>query len=266
MERSTALIAGVGLADRARKSRWPARLDVAQGATGLVLALFMWGHMFFVSSILFGKDAMWTITKLFEGYFFFGRSYPWVVSIAVAGVAALIVVHAALALRKFPSNYRQLATWRAHMKMMAHEDTTLWFWQVVTGFAMFFLAPVHIYVMLSRPDRIGPFESADRVWSDHFWPIYLLLLLAVELHGGIGLYRLAVKWGWVSGPDADRTRVRLKRLKWAITVFFLALGLATLAAYVKIGIEHQDRYGERYTPVKLDPVPQPSRSPGMTRP
>jgi fumarate reductase subunit C len=251
MDRSNALIAGVGLANRTRKSRWPARLDVTQSVTGLVLALFMWGHMFFVSSILLGKEAMWTITKLFEGYFFFGRSYPWVVSIAVAGIALLIVVHAALALRKFPANFRQAATWRAHMGMMAHEDTTLWFWQVITGFAMFFLAPVHIYVMLSRPDRIGPFESSDRVWSDHFWPLYILLLLAVELHGGIGLYRLAVKWGWVSGVNADRTRVRLKRLKWAITVFFLALGFATLAAYVKIGIEHQGHYGERYVPAQV---------------
>ena len=72
MERSSPLIAGVGLADRARKSRWPARLDLTQSATGLVLVLFMWGHMFFVSSILISKDAMWTITKFFEGYFFFG--------------------------------------------------------------------------------------------------------------------------------------------------------------------------------------------------
>jgi hypothetical protein len=27
-----------------------------------------------------------------------------------------------------------------------------------------------------------------------------------------------------------------------------SLGFATLAAYMKIGIEHQDRYGERYCP------------------
>ncbi len=76
MESSNHLIAGVGLAGTARKSRWPARLDLVQSGTGLVLALFMWGHMFFVSTILISKDAMWTITKFFEGYFFFGRSYP----------------------------------------------------------------------------------------------------------------------------------------------------------------------------------------------
>jgi succinate dehydrogenase subunit C len=253
MDRTSPLIAGVGLADRARKSAWPARMDLAQSLTGLALVLFMWGHMFFVSSILLGKDAMWTVTKFFEGYFIFGRSYPWVVSIVVAAVIALVAVHAALALRKFPSSYRQYAAFRGHAKMMRHADTTLWLWQVATGFALFFLASVHLYVMLSKPDRIGPFESADRVWSDHFWPLYILLLLAVELHAGIGLYRLAVKWGWVGGGDAAAARVRLKRIKWAITVFFLALGFATLAAYVKIGIEHADRYGERYVPAHVTP-------------
>ena len=119
-------IAGVGLANATRKSRWPARLDLTQSLTGLVLALFMWGHMFFVSSILLGNDAMWTITKFFEGYFFFGRSFPVIVSFVVAGVIALIVVHAFLAVRKFPINFRQFTTFRSHMKMMRHEDTTLW--------------------------------------------------------------------------------------------------------------------------------------------
>jgi fumarate reductase subunit C len=137
---------------------------------------------------------------------------------------------------------------RLHMQGMRHEDTTLWFWQALTGFALFFLASMHLYVMLAHPDRIGPWESADRVWSEHYWPLYIALLLAVEVHGGIGLYRLAVKWGWLGARDPATTRRRLKRLKWAITAFFLILGFATLAAYVKIGIEHADRAGERYVP------------------
>jgi len=248
MANRNAIIAGVGLADAPRKSRWPARLDVIQSGTGLLLALFMWGHMFFVSSILISNDAMWTITKFFEGYFFFGRSYPVIVSIVVAAVIAMLVAHAFLAVRKFPINYRQFSLFRSHMKMLQHEDTTLWFWQVITGFALFFFAAPHLYIMLTHPEMIGPFESGDRVWTGHYWPLYILLLLAVELHGGIGLYRLAVKWGWLASPDPDATRRRLKRLKWAITAFFLVLGFATLAAYVKIGIEHADRAGERYVP------------------
>jgi fumarate reductase subunit C len=244
-------IAGVGLANAARKSRWPARLDLAQSLTGLVLALFMWGHMFFVSSILLGKDAMWTITKFFEGYFFFGKSYPVIVSLVVAVVIALLVAHAFLAVRKFPINYRQYATYRSHMKMMRHEDTTLWAWQAFTGFALFFLAAPHVYIMLTNPGLIGPFESSDRVWTGHYWPLYILLLLAVELHAGIGLYRLAVKWGWFEGSDPNATRKRLKTLKWALTVFFLALGFTTLAAYIKIGIAHAPSYGEPYVPASL---------------
>jgi fumarate reductase subunit C len=102
--------------------------------------------------------------------------------------------------------------------------------------------------MLVNPDRIGPFESADRVWSDHFWILYLVMLFVVEIHGGVGLYRLAVKWGFFSGKDVLRARRRLRAVKWGITVFLIVLGLATLAAYVKIGIEHAPDYGERYAP------------------
>ena len=251
MNTNSEVIAGVGLGSATKKSLWPARLDWAQSVSGLVLALFMWGHMFFVSSILISKDAMWTITKMFEGYFFFGKAYPGIVSVVVAVIIVLLVVHAALAVRKFPINYRQYKTFRGHMQLMRHEDTTLWYWQVVTGFAMFFLAAPHLFQMLTQPGRIGPFESADRVWSDRYWPLYILLLLAVEMHGGIGLYRLCVKWQWFAGSDPNATRKRLKTLKWAITVFFLVLGFATLAAYIKIGIDHAPDYGQPYVPASV---------------
>src|SRR6267143_454337 len=154
MNNQVDVIAGVGLDQRTRKSHWPARLDFVQSASGLFLGLFMWGHMAFVSTILFSNDAMW-----------------WV--------------------------------------------------QAWTGFALFFLASVHLYQMLMHPGDIGPYESAERVWSGRWWPLYLVLLFAVELHGGVGLYRLAVKWGWFEGDDPKRTRTMLKRLKWAITIFFL---------------------------------------------
>jgi fumarate reductase subunit C len=248
MNSNREILLGAGLADRVHRSSWPARLDLAQSASGLILVLFMWAHMFFVASILVSRDVMWKVTKFFEGYFFFGQSHPVIVSAVVAVVCVLFIGHALLAMRKFPVSYRQFGTYCGHMHAMQHEDTTLWFWQVFTGFAMFFLASVHLYLMLTRADRIGPFESADRVWSDHLWPLYLLLLLSVEFHGGIGLYRLAVKWGLLGTANPNLVRRRLKTLKWSITVFFLALGLATLAAYIKIGIEHRDHYGERYLP------------------
>jgi len=256
MYEGSALGRTASLARVNRKSRWPARLDWLQSVSGLILALFMWGHMFFVSSILLGKDAMWVITKMFEGYFFFGKAYPVIVSCVVAVVFALFIGHAALALRKFPINYGQYRVYRDHMSMMHHEDTTLWWWQVVTGFAMFFLASVHLYQMLMHPGLIGPLESGERVWSGRWWPLYLILLFSVELHGGIGLYRLAVKWGWFEGKDPKATRGNLKKLKWGLSIFFIVLGLTTLAAYVKIGYENRDETGLRYTPAWLQDPPQ----------
>jgi fumarate reductase subunit C len=97
------------------------------------------------------------------------------------------------------------------MKMMKHGDTTLWFWQIFTGFAMFFLGSVHLYVIMTHPAEIGPYASSDRVWSEFMWPLYILLLLAVEFHGSIGLYRLAVKWGWFDGKNPRASRKILKK-------------------------------------------------------
>ena len=68
-------------------------------------------------------------------------------------------------------------------------------------------------------------------------------LVAAEIHGGIGLYRLAVKWG-----DLAASRARLRRARQAFSAFFIALGLVTLAAYIDLGRAHADRAGERYTP------------------
>jgi fumarate reductase subunit C len=239
---------GVSVPARPRRSRWPARMDLMQSLSGLALGLFMWGHMFFVSSILFGKDAMWVVAKAFEGYFFFGRSYPGLVSIVVGSIAALLVLHAFLAMRKFPASWRQYQAFGEQRRMLKHDDTSLWWLQVLTGFALFFLAFPHLYQMLMHPGAIGPYESGNRFWSGRWWPLYLVLLFAVELHGGIGLYRLAVKWGWLQGADPAAGRRRLKTLKWALTAFFLLLGLATFAAYMKIGYEQRGRGGESYTP------------------
>ena len=100
------------------------------------------------------------------------------------------------------------------------------------------------------PGAIGPYESAARVWHG-WWPLYLVLLLAVELHGGIGLYRLAVKWGWFEGADPAASRRRLRTAKWLLTAFFLVLGLFTLAAYLRIGQEQQHLVNPVYTPAWL---------------
>jgi len=236
----------LGKSIEGKKSRMPARLDYLQGATGLFLALFLKAHIISVSMILISKDAMYASTKFYEGSFIFSEPQPVLVSFMAAFVFIIFITHAALGMRKLPINFRQWQVYRTHMKMMKHSDTSMWFVQAITGFIMFFLGSAHLFMMMTKAHEIGPYASADRMWSDFMWPFYLILLLAVELHGSIGLYRLCVKWGWFEGKNAKETRARLIKIKWAIIAFFLTLGLLTLAAYMKIGYDHRHNVGERY--------------------
>ena len=227
-----------------QSSPWPARLDFLQSVSGLALALFMLLHAFFVASILLGADAMWAVARFFEGTFLFGRPVPWLVSLLAAGVFALFVLHAWLALRKFPTDWRQHAAYWRHMREMRHGDSTLWFVQVITGFGMFFLVPVHLYEMLMHPELIGPYESADRLWSGRVWPLSLAMLFLVQVHLGAGLYRLAVKWLGLGNGQ----RRALRRFATAFVLFFLTLGLFSTAAYIRLGMAHAPNAGEPYVP------------------
>ena len=71
-----------------KKSRMPAKLDYFQSASGLILGLFMWGHMLMVSSILISKDFMYAVTKFFEGSFIIEGGAP----ILVSGFALFIFI------------------------------------------------------------------------------------------------------------------------------------------------------------------------------
>jgi len=225
-----------GAAPETRASRWPARLDLIQSLTGLALAAFLGVHLLLDSAILFGPEAANWVAKFFEGEPFFGRGYPGIVSAAAAGLLILIVVHAALALRKFPHDYRQYHAFRAHMGHFRHGDTRLWWWQVVTGFLLFFLAAPHLYVVITQPEAIGAVPSARRVFEGRAWLLYALLLPAALFHAAAGVYRLTVKWGWPSARDGSAPRAGIRRAVWGVAFAYLAIGVAALGAYVGFGM------------------------------
>ncbi len=218
-----------------KKSKLPARLDFWQSATGLFLGLFMIAHMFLVSSILLGEEVMYKVTKFFEGSMIFHQEKPFIVSIVAAIVIVAFVTHAFLALRKFPTNLQQFRIFKTHKSLMKHGDTSLWWIQACSGFALFFLASVHLFVVLTQPSTIGPNASAYRFVHQHFWILYIFLLFAVELHASIGLYRLCVKWGWFENLGLQT----LRNIKKGMSVFFIVLGLLTFGAYVKIGLSQK---------------------------
>lgn len=237
-------------ADRVTPSRRTAKLDFLQSATGVILGSFIWFHLFFDSSIIIGKEAMYHMAKALEGSFLDpeGHGYPILVSMAAASIFVVFIAHAGLALRKFPANWHQFQLFHKHSTELNHEDTSAWSVQVLTGFTMFFLGSMHLLYMIFFPGGIGPHLSAERMYSQGMWLFYLILLFAVVLHAGIGLYKVCVKWGLLMGKDPRVGRVRLKTFFRILSGIFLVLGVVSIVIYGKIGHENRNQKGVRYVP------------------
>ncbi|MCE9792012.1 fumarate reductase cytochrome b subunit [Shewanella indica] len=210
--------------------RWGGWLDLGQSASGVLLALFLWTHLLLVSSILLGAPAMEWVARNMELSFLSddGHGYPWVVSLIAIAVAGLALLHVLMALHKLPLSLRQQKVLKQQLVQIDHGDTRLWVWQAATGVVILLLLPVHLWLVGSAPETIGPQGSADRIWNQYAWALYLPLLLTVELHAAIGLYRVALKWG--AARDLN-SRARLRKIKTILSVAFIAVGLASLLAF-----------------------------------
>jgi len=230
----------------------PARLDLTQSVTGLILALFIAGHILFEASILISNEMMYKVTIMFEGYYFFGETYPGIITFLAAAISVVFIIHAAIALRKFPDNYRQHKAMKEHIVRMKHEDTSLWIIQLTTGFIMFFIGSVHLYIMMANPSNIGPFASSFRVVYEHMGPLYFLLLLSVVSHAFIGLYRLAMKWGFMEGENTKVSRARFKFLMKTLITIYIVVGTASLAKYTYIGLTHDFSEVKKYKSKIID--------------
>lgn len=200
--------------------------ELVSGGSGLLLALFMWGHMVLVGSILTGEVGFdWMAVQL-EVWF--------IAQPAVVAVFVLFMVHAVLAARKIPAQLeerRQLLKLSKDLRSQAHIESLLWIWQVRTGLIVLVLGSFHLVLLgvdVLTPlfgERLGIEASTSlaRVQAG-LWLPYAILLIAVEFHASVGLYRLAVKWGLF----ARLGRETLKRIEQVILWVFLGLGALIL--------------------------------------
>ena len=227
-------------------NKMPAKLDFLQSATGLILAIFIMGHILFEASILVSNEMMYRVTLMFEGYYFFGERYPGIISFLAAAIGSIFILHAAIAIRKFPASYREYKIISEHTRRMKHEDSYLWMIQVITGFMMFFIGSVHLYIMMTQPSNIGPFASSSRVVDQFMGPLYFMLLLSVVSHAFIGLYRLALKWGFMEGKNTKKSRAIFKFLMKSMIAIYIIVGLSSLAKYTYIGFTHNFSDGVKY--------------------
>jgi len=220
--------------------------ELISGGSGLVLALFMWGHIVFVGSILTGRRGFdWLATTL-EHYY--------IAQPTVAAIFTLFLVHAVFAARKIPAQLRERrqvrelakglnASGREHVEsrrdsspFVPHLESLLWIWQVRTGMIILVLGSFHLVLLgldiytplFGAGAGIESATSLARVGAG-LWLPYSILLLCVEFHASVGLYRLAVKWGSGRLPHR-RTLHRIERV-----IFWVVLGLGSLTLLVLAG-------------------------------
>ncbi len=229
-------------ADAARRQVW---YELASGLTGLALALFMWGHMVLVGSILTGARGFDWLASSLEHYYI---AQPTVVIVLV-----LFIVHAVMAARKVPAQLKErkmvaelgkdLKAFgkgfpghaRGDERFKPHLESMLWIWQIRTGMIILVLASFHLLLvsfdvlgagLYGLYDGVGieAVRSLARVQGG-LWMLYAVLLLCVEFHASVGMYRLAIKWG----VGARLGRPTLHRIEQVLLWFFLGLGVVVLA-------------------------------------
>ena len=160
-----------------------AYLDWLQALTGTGLILFMWSHMVLVASVNLGAGAMNTIARFFED------TYMAQVGGPLIGITFLL--HFVLAARKVPFRSEQQSVIWKHGRLLRHTDTWLWLVQVVTAMIILIMGSIHMWTVLTDLP-ITAAKSAARVQGGFWLVFYLILLPMVELHVGIGFYRIGV--------------------------------------------------------------------------
>jgi len=204
-------------------SRASAYLDWLQMLTGAGLVLFMWCHMVLVASVNLGADAMNTLAIFFE------ETYMAQVGGPMIGFTFLL--HFILAARKVPFRMEQQATIWKHSRVLHHTDTWLWLIQAFTAMVILIMGSIHMWTVLSTLP-ITAAKSAARIQGGFWLVFYLILLPMVELHVGIGFYRIAVKWGFIR----RKTRKGFKKFENVLTGIFILIGLITIIRFLTLPI------------------------------
>ncbi len=141
-------------------------------------------------------------------------------------IALTMLVHFVLAARKLPFRAReQKAMWR-HTVNFNHTDTWLWIIQAVTAFIILIMGCIHMWTVLTTMP-ITAAKSAARIQGGWWLAFYIILLPMIELHVGIGIYRIGVKWGFIKRSN----RKALHGFENKLTIVMIAIGLVTLFTF-----------------------------------
>jgi fumarate reductase subunit C len=115
--------------------------------------------------------------------------------------------------------------------VLHHTDTWLWLIQAFTAMVILIMGSIHMWTVLSTLP-ITAAKSAARIQGGFWLVFYLILLPMVELHVGIGFYRIAVKWGFIR----RKTRKGFKKFENILTGIFILIGLITIIRFLTLPI------------------------------
>jgi fumarate reductase subunit C len=206
---------------RVEPVRTEAYLDFFQMLTGVGLVAFMWAHMILVASVnldLGGGRVMNMIAHFFEATYMAQLGGP--------AIALVMLAHFVLAARKLPFRAReQKAMWR-HTVSFNHLDTWLWLVQAVTAFIILIMGCIHMWTVLTNLP-ITAARSAARIQGGWWLLFYIVLLPMIELHVGIGIYRIGVKWGFIKRSN----RKVLHGFENKLTLVMICIGLVSLFTF-----------------------------------
>ena len=204
-------------------SRTSAYLDWLQMLTGAALILFMWSHMILVASVNLGAGVMNALAHFLE------ETYMAQVGGPIIG--CIFLLHFVLAARKVPFRVEQQSTIWKLSRQLRHTDTYLWLVQAITAMIILIMGSIHMWTVLTDLP-ITAAKSAARIQGGFWFVFYLILLPMIELHVGIGFYRIAVKWGFARRKD----RKKFKRFENYLTAIFIAIGLITLLRFLLLKV------------------------------
>ena len=200
-----------------------ALFDWLQMLTGVGLITFMWSHMILVASVNLGAGAMNTLAHFLEATYMAQVGGPL--------IGATFLLHFILAARKVPFRVEQQSTIWKHARMLHHLDTWLWLIQAFTAMVILIMGSIHMWTVLTDLP-ITAAKSAARIQGGFWLVFYLILLPMVELHVGIGFYRIGVKWGFIKRSN----RKGLKRFENILTGIFILIGLITLIRFMTLPV------------------------------
>jgi fumarate reductase subunit C len=86
---------------------------------------------------------------------------------------------------------------------------------------------IHMWTVLTDLP-IKAVKSAARIKGGWWLAFYLVLLPNIELHVGVGIYRIGVKWGFIRRSN----RQALHGFENKLTIVMIVIGLVTLFTFL----------------------------------